>query len=77
MTRRDKERITLAITTLDEVMEWKHCPLCGRELVEVYPGDFACHTNCDDIDCEGAGFHLATDEGGNIEPLTPSRRLYW
>lgn len=29
-----------------DVGRWEYCPLCGSELLEVYPGDYFGHLTC-------------------------------
>lgn len=29
-----------------DVSKWKYCPLCGSEILEVYPGDYYGHITC-------------------------------
>lgn len=29
-----------------DVTQWKYCPLCGSEILEVYPGDYFGHISC-------------------------------
>lgn len=37
-----------------DVQPWKYCPMCGNEILEVYPGDFFGHITCfkDDDTCD-------------------------
>jgi hypothetical protein len=30
----------------DEVRNWKYCPICGNEILEVYPGDYFGYISC-------------------------------
>lgn len=29
-----------------DVNKWKFCPLCGSEILEIYPGDYFGHISC-------------------------------
>ena len=47
-----------------ELDEWKYCPKCGAEILEVYPGDFVGHITCfGDDDCD-VSFGIIYKDGG-------------
>lgn len=56
--------------------EWKYCPICGNEILEVYPGDFVGHITCWDEkdECTSIGFGIIIKENGiyqSTHPLAP------
>lgn len=42
----------------ETVDKWKYCPICGAEILEVYPGDYHGHTTCMTDDCDGVDFEV-------------------
>lgn len=37
-----------------DVSNWRYCPKCGAEILEIYPGDYFGHITCfgDDDTCD-------------------------
>ena len=59
----DKPNHVAAFDFEETVWEWRYCPLCGSELIEVYPGDYVGHTTCYNEDCDGVGFDIIIKDG--------------
>lgn len=57
----------LAIISVGDLFDWKYCPLCGSELLEVYVGDYTAHTVCENENCDDSvGFRvIAIKNEGN------------
>lgn len=72
-----EKRTHISMFTLDEVLDWKYCPLCGSEIFEVYAGDFAGHATCENDECDGIGFYIGVYKNGEIKHTSPSKILYW
>ena len=72
-----EKRTHISMFTLDEVLDWEYCPLCGSELFEVYLGDFAGHTTCKNDECDDTGFYTGVYKDGEIRHTSPSKKLYW
>lgn len=46
-----------------EVESWKYCPVCGEELLEIYPGDYFGHITCmGDYCVEGIDFKIKWED---------------
>lgn len=56
----DKQEYLATFNIGKMLANWKFCPICGSELLEVYPGDYFGHTNCwDEAEkCDGVGFNI-------------------
>lgn len=50
-----------------DVDRWKHCPMCGSEILEVYPGDYFGHITCfkEEDTCD-INFEIYGDYGDRI-----------
>lgn len=63
----------LAIIPVDEMLDWKFCPLCGSELFEVYPGDFTIHTVCTSDNCDDVGAEMIIKINNKCHSLRPKK----
>lgn len=48
-----------------EVMGWRYCPVCGSELLEIYPGEYVGHFNCSNDECNDnhvIGFRIELED---------------
>lgn len=71
------ERTLIGMFNIDDVLDFKYCPVCGNELLEVYLGDYAGHANCDSDDCDSFSFYIGAEKDGNISHFYPFKRFYW